>query len=111
MLLGKFDNIDQKQSTRQTASRQHGRTVLRLPVAQCELNPTELTWAFPRATTYLNIHVKYYLTKVGGSTLEGFQHITADIWTKVCKYVPDIKSYYLELDEIIFKHENPLPPI
>ena len=75
----------------------HGHTVLRLPVAHCELNPIELAWASVKG--YVAKHNKNFnLTEVQRLTADGFTHTTADMWRRFCRHVVDVENDYIQKD-------------
>ena len=82
------------------AAHEHGHTVLRLPVAHCELNPIELAWAAVKG--YIARHnTRYTLQEVQQLTPEGFAHTTTDMWRNFCKHVMKVEKDYMEKDGII----------
>ena len=79
---------------------QHGHTVLRLPVAHCELNPIELAWASVKG--YVAKQNKdFKLKDVERLTPQGFEHTTTDMWRNFCRHVIDIENRYIEQDGIV----------
>ena len=81
------------------AATQHGygHTVLRLPVAHCELNPIELAWASVKS--YVAKHNKNFnITEIQRLTTDGFTHTTADMWRRFCRHVVDIENDYIQKD-------------
>lgn len=82
------------------AAHEHGHTVLRLPVAHCELNPIELAWASVKG--YVAKHnTRYSLEEVQRLTPEGFKHTTTDMWRKFCSHVMKVENEYIEKDGIM----------
>ena len=76
------------------AAHKHGHTVLRLPVAHCELNPIELAWASLKA--YITRHNTWYtLQEVQRLTPEGFKHTTVDIWRNFYRHVVKLEEDYM----------------
>ena len=81
------------------AAQKHGHTVLRLPVAHCELNPIELAWASVKG--YVAKHnQEFSLREVKRLTPEGFAHTTVDMWRGFCRHVVDVENRYIEKDGI-----------
>ena len=81
------------------AAQKHGHTVLRLPVAHCELNPIELAWASVKG--YVAKHnQEFSLREVERLTPEGFAHTTVDMWRGFCRHVVDVENRYIEKDGI-----------
>ena len=81
------------------AATQHGygHTVLRLPVAHCELNPIELAWASVKS--YVAKHNKNFnITEIQRLTTDRFTHTTADMWRRFCRHVVDIENDYIQKD-------------
>ena len=82
------------------AAHEHGHTVLRLPVAHCELNPIELAWASVKA--YIARHnTRYTLQEVQRLTPEGFKHTTADMWRNFYRHVVKVEEDYMVKDGIV----------
>ena len=82
------------------AAHEHGHTVLRLPVAHCELNPIELAWASVKG--YIARHnTCYTLQEVQRLTPEGFSHTTPDMWRNFCRHVLKVEKDYMETDGIM----------
>ena len=82
------------------AAHEHGHTVLRLPVAHCELNPIELAWASVKA--YIARHnTRYTLQEVQRLTPEGFKHNTADMWRNFYRHVVKVEEDYMVKDGIV----------
>ena len=82
------------------AAHEHGHTVLRLPVAHCELNPIELAWASVKA--YIARHnTRYTLQEVQRLTPEGFKHTTADMWRNFYRNVVKVEEDYMVKDGIV----------
>ena len=78
----------------------YGHTVLRLPVAHCELNPIELAWALVKG--YVAKQNKdFKLKDVERLTPLGFEHTTTDMWWNFCRHVIDIENKYIEQDGIV----------
>ena len=79
---------------------QHGHTVLRLPIAHCELNPIELAWASVKG--YVAKHNKdFNLKGIEMLTPQGFEHTTTDMWRQFCRHVVDVENRYMEQDGIM----------
>ena len=77
-----------------------GRTVLRLPVAHCELNPIELAWASVKG--YIAKYNKEFtMTETKQLTEDGFAHTTTDMWRSFCWHVVDVENEYFENDEVM----------
>ena len=84
------------------ATRLHGRniTVLRLPVAHCELNAIELAWAWVKR--YVAEHnQKFTLTEVQRLTSEAFDKMPSDMWGSFCKHVLKVEERYREEDSFV----------
>ena len=82
------------------AAHEHGHTVLRLPVAHCELNPIELAWASVKA--YIARHnTRYTLQEVQRLTPEGLKHTTADMWRNFYRHVVKVEEDYMVKDGIV----------
>ena len=82
------------------AAHRHGHTVLRLPVAHCELNPIGLAWASVKG--YVAKHnTKFSLKDIEQLTADGFTHTTTDMWRGFCRHVVDIENNYFEKDGLI----------
>ena len=82
------------------AAHEHGHTVLRLPVAHCELNPIELAWASVKA--YIAQHnTRYTLQEVQRLTPEGFKHTTVDMWRNFYRCVVKVEEDYMVKDGIV----------
>ena len=77
------------------AEHDKGHTVLRLSVAQCELNPIELPWVSVKNNIALH-NKKCNLTKIQHLTPEGFMHTTTDMWRGFCRHVVDVENDYFE---------------
>ena len=76
------------------AAHEHGHTVLRLPVAHCELNPIELAWASVKA--YIARHnTRYTLQEVQ------LKHTTADMWRNFYRHVVKVEEDYMVKDGIV----------
>ena len=74
--------------------------MLRLPVADCELNPIELAWASVKA--YIVRHnTRYTLQEVERLTPEGFKHTTADMWRNIYRHVVKVEEDYMVKDGIV----------
>ena len=70
-------------------------TVLRLTVANCELNPIELARASVKG--YVPKHNKTYnLPEIERLTLDGFRYTMTDMWRKFCRHVVGIENDYFE---------------
>ena len=79
---------------------EHGHTVLRLPVAHCELNPIELAWASVKG--YVAKRNKDFTMKeIERLTPDGFKHTTTDVWRQFCRHVVDVENEYVRKDCII----------
>ena len=77
-----------------------GHTVLRLPVAHCELNPIELAWASVKG--YVAKHNKEFtMTETKQLTEDGFTHTTTDMWRSFCRHVVDVEYEYFENDGVM----------
>ena len=77
-----------------------GHTVLRLPVAHCELKPIELAWASVKG--YVAKHNKNFtMTETKQLTIDGFRHTTTDMWRSFCRHVVDVENEYWEKDGVI----------
>ena len=77
-----------------------GHTVLRLPVAHCELNPIELAWASVKG--YVAKHNRdYTFAEVERLTPEGLKHTTTEMWRHFCRHVVDVENEYFEKDGIV----------
>ena len=73
------------------AAQQHGHTVLRLPIAHCELNPIELAWASVKG--YVAKQNKdFNLKEVQRLIPDGFKHMTTDMWRNFCRHVVDVEN-------------------
>jgi len=82
------------------AIHEHRHTVLRLPLAHCELNPIELAWASVKG--YIAKHNKNYnLKEIEELTPEGFRHTTKEMWRKFCRHVVDVENEYIKKDGIL----------
>ena len=80
------------------AAQQHGHTVLRLPIAHCELNPIELAWASVKG--YVAKHNKdFNLKEVQRLIPDGFKHTTTDMRRNFCRHVVDVENRYIEISE------------
>ena len=78
----------------------HGHTVLRLPVAHCELNPIELAWS--QVKRHVARHNKAYnLTEVYRLTYDGFKQVTTDMWRQFCRHALDVENDYFTKDGIL----------
>ncbi len=67
--------------------------MIRLPVAQCELNPIELAWASVKG--YLAKHNKgFTMTETKQLTIDGSKHTTTDMWRSFCRHVVDVENNY-----------------
>ena len=81
-------------------AQKHGHTVLRLPIAHCELNPIELAWASVKG--YVAKQNKdFNLKEIERLTPQGFEHTTTDMWRNFCRHVVDVENKYIELDGIL----------
>ena len=81
------------------AANEQGHSILRLPVAHCELNPIELAWASVK--NYIarrNTH--YTLQEIERLTPEAFAHTTTDMWRNFCRHVVDVENDYIAKDGI-----------
>ena len=74
-------------------------TVLRLPVAHCELNPIELAWASVKGYV-AEQNRDYTLAEVERLTPEGFKH-TTEMWRHFCRHVVDVENDYFAKDGIV----------
>ena len=74
----------------------HGHTVLRLPVAHCELNPIELAWASVKG--YVTKHKSFTFKEIQQLTPDGITHTTIDMWRAFCRHVIDIENNYFDKD-------------
>ena len=82
------------------AAHRQGHTVLRLPVAHCELNPIELAWASVKS--YVAKHnTKFSLKDIEQLTADGFTHTTTALWRGFCRHVVDIENNYFEKDGLV----------
>ena len=77
-----------------------GHTVLRLPVAHCELNPIELAWASVKGYVAKN-NKQFTMTETKRLTIDGFKHTTLDMWRRFCRHVLDIENEYFERDGLV----------
>ena len=76
-----------------------GHTVLRLPVAHCELKPIEV-WASVKG--YVAKHNRdYTFAEVERLTPEGLKHTTTEMWRHFCRHVVDVENEYFEKDGIV----------
>lgn len=82
------------------ATHEHGHTVLRLPVARCELNPIELAWALVKGYVAKD-NIRYSLEEVQQLTPEGFTHKTMNMWRNSCRHVVDVENDYIKKDGIV----------
>ncbi len=77
-----------------------GHTVIRLPVAHCELNPIELAWASVKG--YVAKHNKSFtMTETKQLTIDGFKHTTTDMWRSFCRHVVDVENNYTAKDGLM----------
>ena len=67
---------------------QHGRIILRLPLAHCELNPIELCWAQVKA--YVATHNKTFKDLAH----DGLKVVTANHWQRCCCHVWKVEEEY-----------------
>ena len=82
------------------AAHRQGHTVLRLPVAHCELNPIELAWASVKS--YVAKHnTKFSLKDIEQLTADGFTHTTTALWRGFCRQLVDIENNYFEKDGLV----------
>ena len=77
-----------------------GHTVLRLPVAHCELNPIELAWASVKGYV-AKYNRDYTFAEVERLTPEGFKHTTTEMWRHFCRHVVDVENEYFEKNGIV----------
>ena len=75
----------------------HGHTVLRLPVAHCELNPIELAWASVKG--YVAKHTKNFnLTEIRlTASRQIYTHNSRHV-EEVCRHVVDTENHYIQKD-------------
>lgn len=77
-----------------------GHTVLRLPVAHCELNPIELAWASMKG--YVAKHNKNFtMTETKQLTIDRFKHTVKEVWRSFCRHMVDIENEYFEKDGLV----------
>ena len=77
----------------------HGHSVVRLPVAHCELNPIEMAWSWVKG--YVRKHNKTFtLTEVQQLTNDAFKAMPADTWRHYCRHVIDVENNYFDKDGI-----------
>ena len=75
----------------------HGHSVVRLPVAHCELNPIEKAWV----KGYVRKHNQSFtLTEVQQLTNDAFKAMPADTWRHYCRHVIDVENNYFDKDGI-----------
>ena len=82
------------------AAEANGHTVLRLPVAHCELNPIELAWASVKGYVAKN-NKEFNLREIERLTPQGFTHTTTDMWRNFCRHVVDVENKYISQDGIV----------
>ena len=82
------------------AAEHRGHTVLRLPVAHCELNLIDLAWVSVKG--YVAKQNKdFNLKEIERPTPEGFTHTTTDMWRNFCRHVVDVENKYIEQNGIV----------
>ena len=81
------------------AANKQGHSILRLPVAHCELNPIELAWASVK--NYIaRRNTRYTLQEIERLTPDAFAHTTTDMWRNFCRHVVDVENDYIAKDGI-----------
>ena len=76
-------------------------TVLRLPVAHCELNPIELAWASVKGYAAKHNIAWYRLEDMERLTPEVFAHTTTDMWRNFCRRVVKVENDYIVKDRVV----------
>ena len=82
------------------AIHQYGHTVLRLPVAHCELIFNKLAWASVKGYVAKQ-NRDYNLRGVERLVPDGFEHKTADMWRRLCRHVVDVENGYFDKDGLV----------
>ncbi len=77
-----------------------GHSVLRLPVAHCELNPIELAWASVKGFVARSNQL-HTLAEVEELTPAGFAHTTPANWESFCEHVRELEKEYYERDGLM----------
>ena len=74
-------------------------TVLRSPVAHCELSPIELAWT--KVKDYLRKNNQTFrLADLQKPTPAAFQSVTPEIWANCCRKAIDEENHFWETDEL-----------
>ena len=72
-----------------------GHTVLRLPVAHCELNPIELVWAQVKGYAARN-NKTFRMSEIKQLCSDGMAEVTAERWKSCVDYVIKVENEYWE---------------
>ncbi len=93
-----FDIIQSKKVVRRyiidEMAKREGHEVVRLPVAQCTLNPIELAWAQVKDHIKSNSHV-FSLAEIEHLAWEGFGIVTPERWSSLVRHVKEkVEDHY-----------------